>query len=489
MRSTLSRAARRGAGVLVAALLVATAAPVLTSPASASGSAGRAARSVFLHRGGPDHTVRFHRSHAGEAFLTASVSAPGVSWADRGNESAVVSAYVDGHYATDIVITSTRRVTRQFALGHLGAGRHTLRLHYADGRSPSDAGLARLHDISFSTLQPSSPGYVAAKYAPVLYGRNVAALGGRFQNNHTDTPLIAWHQVLPSSTPGHSVIEYSVTWSNEDGGTPAPALMAQWGRTTDIEWIYRVEVDAKGRRVAGSGVFQSPSHGTQAFLGRYDGTHPVLQTCTANNNVCDSKALRPLKLAADPMRFALSTRDVLAPDQPREHEMDIHPWTYQVMGREMVREHKVTDPAPDPSIAALADQRTYLYLALDQAPSDSTVGLAVDVVLQGDLTTTYTSDHLAVGTLFAIHRSGPAATTVKLPPGTSAADIQSISVRRVMPLLPSGSDTGATVTVTAIDRAFFLGSRYLPEASFARGPVTATLTAAMPTHVIWTAGP
>ncbi len=416
---------------------------------------------------------------------TASVSAPGVSWADRGNESAVVSAYVDGHYATDIVITSTGRVTRQFALGQLSTGRHTLRLHYAVGRSPSDAGLARLHDIGFSTLQPGDPGYVAAKYAPVLYGRNVAGLGGRFQNNHTDTPLVAWHQVLPAATPGHSWIEYSVIWSNEDGGTPAPALMAQWGRTTDIEWIYRVEVDARGRRVAGSGVFQSPSHGTQTFLGRYDGTHPVLQTCTSNNNVCDSKALRPLKLAADPMRFALSTRDVLTSDQPREHEMDIHPWTYQVMGREMVREHKVTDPVPDPSIAALGDQRSYLYLALDQAPSDPSVGLAVDVVLT-NAPTTYTSDHGQFASLFTIHRTGPAATTVKLPPGTTPADIASISVRRV---LLGSTDSGATVSVTALDRAFFLGSRYLPEASFAQRPLTTTLTAAMPTQVIWPAGP
>ena len=73
------------------------------------------------------------------------------------------------------------------------------------------------------------------------------------------------------------MIEYSVVWSNEDGGTGASAglLMAQWGRTTDIEWIYRVEVDAKGRRVPGSGVFQSPNHGTTTFRGRYDGTHPL----------------------------------------------------------------------------------------------------------------------------------------------------------------------------------------------------------------------
>ena len=455
------------------------------TPASAVTS-HRASRitSVTVHRGGPDRTVTFHRARPGEVFLDLTVSARGVSWAQRGNESAVVSAFVDGHYATDVVITSSVRVSREFALGSLRAGRHTLTLRYADDRSRSRAGVARLQDIAFRTVHRTSPAYVAAKYAPVLYGRDVAGFGGRFQNNRTDTPLVAWHQVLPAAKPGHSVIEYSVMWSNEDGGTPAPALMAQWGRTTDIEWIYRVEVNAKGRRVAGSGVFQSPAHGTQKFLGRYAGTHPLLQTCTSNNNVCDTKALKKLKLAADPMRFALSTRDVLAADQPREHEMDLHPWTYAVMGREMVREHKVTDQVPDPSISELADQRTYLYLALDQTPGDAGVGLAVDVTLKSNVT--YTSDHGEIGTFFTIHRSGPAATTVKLPPGTTPADVKSIAVRRVTPLFPGGTPSDASVVVTAIDRAFFLGRHYLPRASFAQGPVAATLTTPAP-QVIWTA--
>jgi hypothetical protein len=285
------------------------------------------------------------------------------------------------------------------------------------------------------------------------------------------------------------VIEYSVVWSNEDGGTPPPALMAQWGRTTDIEWIYRVEVNAHGHRVPGTGVFQSPNHGTEVFHGRYDGTHPVLQTCTSNNNVCDAKELKAHDQAADPMRFALSTREGLPAGQPREHVMDENPWTYPVMAREMVREHQVTDLAPDPSIPELADQRTYLYLALNQTPGDSDVGLAVDVMLQ-DNPTSYTSDHLSpFATLFTIHRGGPAATTVKLPAGTTAADVQSISVRRVTPLIPNGPVSTASVVVSAIDRVFFLGSDYLPLTSFARGPVTATLTQASPTAVIWSASP
>jgi hypothetical protein len=482
MRSIHASARRAGAALTglalaaTAAVTAAVTAAATVAPASAERAASAAHTwSVTVHRGGRDAKITFHRRHAGEVLLDVTVAARGVSWSERKNESAVVSAYVDGHYATDVVITSSRPVTRQFALGRLRHGRHVLRLHYADGRSPSRAGVATLRDISFTTVRPRNPAYAAARYAPVLYGRNLADLGGRFQNNRTDTPLIAWHRVLPAATPGHSVIEYTVLWSNEDGGTNTPALMAQWGRTTDIEWVYRVEVDARGVRVRGTGVIQAAAHQTKRFRGRYDGTHPLIQTCTSNNNVCDQ--------VDDPMRFALSTRGVLSASQPREHEMDTHPWTYQVMAREMLREHKIESPS-DPASLAVGDQRSYLYVAVAHttAPpaSASGLGLAVEVRLKGD-PTTYTSNH---GTAFwTINRDGPAATTVELPVGTKADDVASISVRRV----PFGADNGAALTVTRVNRAFFLGRTYLPRPSFARWHGSVTLTVGSPTADLWTA--
>jgi hypothetical protein len=457
------------------------------SPAENVAQATHRHRSVTVHRAGPDRTIVFHRGHAGEVFLDVVVSAPGISWARRNNDSAVVSAYVDGRYATDIVITSSRPVDRQFALGTLRAGRHTLRLHYADGRSRSRAGVAKVRHIRFRTVRPGSTAYAVARYAPVLYGRDVAGLGGRLQNNRTDTPLLAWHQVLPAAKPGHHVIEYSVLWSNEDGGTPAPFLMAQWGRTTDIEWFYRVEIDAKGHRVPGSGEFQAPAHATLRFHGRYDGTHPLLQTCTSNNNVCDRRQLRVQHEAPDPMRFALSARHALAIGQPREHEMDTHPWTYQVMAREMVREKKIEKPAR-PSTPMMSNQRNYLYVAVDHttapAADASTVGLAVDITLTNGKT--FSSDHhqAAAAVLWTVNRDGPSATTVELPRHTTVSDIASISVRRVPVASP---DNDATLTVTRLRRSFFLNRRYLPRPSFAHWKGSLPLTAVHPTHVIWTA--
>jgi hypothetical protein len=479
---------RRGAIALALSVLTAAATASVTTPAvsavrtsAARTSAARtsAARtwSVRVRRGGPARTIVFGRARAGEAFLNATVSAKGVSWAETENESAVVSAYVDGHYATDIVITSSGPVTRQFALGHLKAGRHTLRLHYAAHRSPSRAGIARLRDIGVVTVPPTSAAYAAARFAPVLYGRDVTITGARgrpFQNNRTDAPLIAWHQVSPAADPGHSWIEYSVLWSNEDGGTSTPGLMAQWGRTTDIEWVYRVEVDAHGHRVPGTGVIQGAAHQTVPFKGRYDGTHPLIQTCTSNNDVCAK--------IDDPMRFALSTRAVLPVDQPREHEMDIHPWTYQVMAREMLREHKIESPS-DPATFAVGDQRSYLYIALDHdtvpPASAALLGLEVDVRLKGDRTT-YTSDHGIA--FFSVNRDGPAATTVELPLGTRPRDIASISVVRT----PIGTtDNGGTLTVTDVERAFFLGTSYRPKPSFLSWHGSKVLTQTSPTAQLW----
>ena len=123
--------------VLVPALVLATAAAAATTVVASVTSVHAAdarARSVTVHRGGSDKTIAFHRGRPGEVFPgRRRVSARGVSWAERKNESAVVSAYVDGHYTTDIVVTSASPVAREFALGPLGKGRHTLRLHYAGG--------------------------------------------------------------------------------------------------------------------------------------------------------------------------------------------------------------------------------------------------------------------------------------------------------------------------------------------------------------------
>ena len=117
-------------------------------------------------------------------------------------------------------------------------------------RSRSQAGVARLngHQVPDGGRRP-------ARSTPPRGTRRCStagtspALGGRFQNNRTDTPLVAWHEVLPAATPGHSVIEYSVIWSNEDGGTEHPGADGAVGP----DHRHRVGLPGRGRRPGPSG--------------------------------------------------------------------------------------------------------------------------------------------------------------------------------------------------------------------------------------------
>ena len=74
----------------------------------------------------------------------------------------------------------------------------------------------------------------------------------------SDMPLLTWYET--DETPRGRRIRYSVVFTNEDGGTPVDRLMATWGRTTDVEFVYAVELDAEGPRAR----IDLPGEGPQA---------------------------------------------------------------------------------------------------------------------------------------------------------------------------------------------------------------------------------
>jgi hypothetical protein len=431
---------------------------------------------VVVGRGGPPVLVTLTASAAGEAVLDLTAAAPGASWAEAGREAAVVSVDVDGEYASDLVVTGPRRTRRGLALGTLPAGRHTLLFRFAGDRSAPRTTLARLTGLRLTVAASGTDAEIVRRHAPVLVGR---ALAGPFENARTDTPLLAWHETAPGPDPGQRRLVYSAVWSNEDGGTVGPALMARWGRTADLEWTYSVVVGTGGRRVPGTAVYHGPGHRTVPFAGTYSGDHPVLQTCTSNNTLCDAVGGDTVDGA---MRFALPADDTRPPRRAREYLMDAHPWTYRVMAEEMLREGRVEYPS-DPATPALGDQRTYLYLEVDKDTGPPTApgsapGAAVAVRLRGDRRV-YRSDHGLPD--WSVLRDDPAATTVELPAGTRAADVARIDVVRV----PLGTaDDGATVTVTDLNRAFLLDAAWRPRPSFAEahglsvhiGPAATTAT-------------
>jgi hypothetical protein len=277
-------------------------------------------------------------------------------------------------------------------------------------------------------------------------------------------------------------------WSNEDGGTNTPALMARWGRTTDIEWIYRVVLNPAGEIV--SEHYQAPSHETKAFTGAKEGLHPLLVDVTANNN---------LEQVTDPdastgYRFFLTGADTLPAGRAREAVMDAHPWTYQVMAKEIAREGEL-EPVASPDTPAVSDQRNYLFAEVDKdtsypvAPESGTwVGTALAVKLRGG-DRWYTSHHGVPD--WSIQRDDPAATTIELPSGGTSADVQAIKAIAV-PVArtsepPAPAPAAFAIGVRRLNRGFLLDADYLPQPSFVQWSGDVVLTPQQPEAVIWQA--
>ena len=483
MRSRARHAVLVLTGAALAAAPFTAAPPANAAPSAPADSPAGVAPSdtIVVERGGPAQTVPFTADRDGEAVISFAASAPGVSWDREDAESAVVSIAVDGRHVTDLVVPSSDPVERSLGLGRVEQGDHEVTLQFADGGSAPAAERVTLDRTRVQMPSDADNGTdagTAQRHAPIVAGRTGWPFGDPHQNATTDTPLLAWHETRPADAPGHRIIEYSLVWSNEDGGTDTPALMARWGRTTDVEWVYRVEVDESGRRVDGTAVYQGPLHLTLRFTGRFEGDHPVLQTCTQNNLMCDVISPDP------PLRFLLDATKTRPADRAREVVMDREPWTYRVAAQELVREGKIEQPS-DPATPAVGDQRTYLFVEFAKttgapAGNGSAPGVALGVRLKSDPSTLYRSDHDRAD--WTIDRDGAVATTVELPEGTTAADIASIEALR----RPTGAgDNGAPATVTSINRGFFLDESYLPQPSAFQWEGSVTLTPENPSAVLW----
>jgi hypothetical protein len=430
-------------------------------------------------------TEQFSSPRGGEALVALTAAAPGADWGTSGAESAVVALLLDGRKVEDLVLfAGARPFTYRAALGRIAPGRHRLDVGFVARKSPPGARAPRVSAVRVSLAGPDEGR--AARFSPIVVGRDIPEVPGVYENNHTDVPLLAYH-TTSTDDQGRTVIEYTEIWSNEDGGTNTPALMARWGRTTDIEWIYRVTLGADGRPV--SEVYQAPNHATLPFTGVKVDDHPVLRTATANNNMLQVDDLR----AAPNLLFFPDTTQTLPAGRAREAAMDANPWTYQVMAKEMVREGKV-EATPSPATADMSDQRDYLFAEVKktttypQPPAAGAwVGTALEVKLAGDATW-YSSNHHVPDS--SIQRDDPAATTVELPAGTTPDRIEairavSVPVAATAPPAPAPADY--RIEVTALNRGFMLDGSYLPGESFVAWNGSVVLTPAQPAAVLWTA--
>jgi hypothetical protein len=89
--------------------------------------------------------------------------------------------------------------------------------------------------VAGRVVSAGSPESSVLGYAPT-FGIRADTVG-----TSSDLPLVLY--VEDDRRDGKGWLRYSAIMSHEDGGTAAPALMARWGRTTDIELAYEVELD------------------------------------------------------------------------------------------------------------------------------------------------------------------------------------------------------------------------------------------------------
>ena len=378
----------------------------------------------------------------------------GCDWGKKRREAAVLELRIDGRYSQHLVLTRDGESDYRVALGRWARGTHRLVITL-DRRSAKQVGRAMVSKVTvFPTLVDSPEGRALA-HAPLLEARPGSV--GRF----SDLPLLMWVETEPLEG-GGTRLRYSVVFSNEDGGTPPDRLMATWGRLTDIEFVYGVDLDAAGRMVGEQ--YQGPEHRLLAFTGAHEDDHPVLYVATDNNMVRD-RGKATLRLAPAPMAFDLR-------DRSREAVMDAAPWTYAVSAREVRREGRVDEHAR-PGSKKVPDPRRFATLEACAESRDTTVSFSLAVRAK-DATRWFDAD----GGLpsFRIARrptefpNGCFRGAVALPPRTTAGDVVGLRFRawtrnagKGEPPLAKGSGRAVLTRVNAL---FFLAENDVPGPSF-----------------------
>lgn len=330
---------------------------------------------------------------ASEVGLEIEARAPGASWARKGAEAPALVIAVDGERNQDLLLWAGDLLfTYRLLLGSLEAGEHTITIALNSARSAKNARRAQVafaRPLIFDRTHGEER--LALAHAPMLYAR--ANSIDRF----TDVPLLLYYEV--ERRPGGLLrLRYSAIFSNEDGGTPTAALMARWGRATDIEWIYEVLL-RDGQIVEES--YQGVEHETKPFTGkRARGLHPLLAVASDNNNFSDL-ACSEVLFAPLPVRADLEHAS-------RESLMDANPWTYRIMAEELRREGRIAETPAD--INTIADPRDYLYVEAHATEKGEAV--AIDVRLQG-AERLFSSD--AGNERLRVDRAGYVRVAVRLP--------------------------------------------------------------------------
>jgi hypothetical protein len=383
----------------------------------------------------------FRLEHGAEAVAVVSAGCERCDWGEPGREAAVLELSLDGALQQHLVLTHGARGDYRVLLGALPAGEHRLALALDARRSARGLGAVRVEGVAVEAVAEGEADHERLAHAPIVHTRKGTL------DRFSDVPLVAWVETLPAVQGGRE-LRYSIVFSHEDGGTPLDRLMATWGRATDIELVYTVELDASGR--VRRAEYQGKEHVVKPFRGRREGLHPVLHVVTDNNMVSDRGPRTP--------RMALAPAPVSLDGVARETVMDANPWTYDVSAAEVKREGLVAEDAR-PGSKKIPDPRRFAFLEACGSVTDTRLAFDLGLVsAQGGLTW-LASDGGNAG--FRVARSGCFRGGVALPPGAAAGDVRWLRLRahtrparRGEPPLPKGS---GSARIDSVNRLFGLG--------------------------------
>lgn len=276
-------------------------------------------------------------SKAGDAVVTLTVDD------SQFPAATAVDIAVDGEVNTTVLVFGKIGHPAYTALLHaLPAGRHEI----TAVRSPFWTWPATSAPPTLAVTTASDSVIVA--HAPALWLRaDTIGLS-------TDLPLVLYAEDLRVN--GTGVLRYSYIFSNEDGGTATAALLARWGRTTDIEMAYEEEWK-DGRMIVSR--FQAPDHHVFEYKGSRQADHPLLLDATLNNVFLD-RGRTGVRITMVPLLVDLRSAT-------RESVMDGNPWVYRRMANELIEEGKA---------AVYGDVRDYLYVDAKLSLFDSAVAAA-----------------------------------------------------------------------------------------------------------------
>jgi len=403
-----------------------------------------------------DHVVReFVAAEDGEAVALVRAGCERCDWGVAGRESVALTVSLDGQYSQHLqLVRGEAAADYRIVLGPVAKGSHRLAIDRDPALTAAGAGPATI-DVPDVTLFSPRQGmdYTALAMAPILHARPNTV--GKF----TDLPLVMWYEIV--STPRGRQYRYSVIFTNEDGGTQTDRLMATWGRTTDIEFVYGVELDGSGKILAEE--FQGPGHEVPAFTGTHEARHPLLWVSTDNNMVSQSGPTR-IRYRLVPQLFDLT-------NQSREAVMDASPWTYAIASVEMRREGKVAADPPT-GVNKIPDPRRFVHVEACGSVGNAALALSIGTVpapsngsvrLQPDRDLVWTASDRGIPQ-YRIVRDGCFTIATPLPAGTRPSDIRAIRVH-AFERPPADGKPGVAadpVTFTRINKVFMLDEHDLP---------------------------